>query len=827
MNRSSKDNSLKVIDDIISVGVKKGILHLNTLNNRLSADNKLNLEINGKVISVNSFGSCSYLGLEMDERLKNASKKAIDEYGTFFSSSRTYLSCRHYQELEELLSQICGSFPVILPTTTLAHLAALPVLIGPNDAVILDHQVHNSVAMAVNLLKTKGVHTELIRHNRTDLLEEKIIKLKQKYKSIWYMADGIYSMFGDPGPVAAIYNLLNKYPEFHYYADDAHGMSCFGKYGRGYVLGEKPIHERMIVTVSLAKGFGTGGAVIIAPDKETARMIRTCGGPLITSGPLQPAVLGAAIASAHIHLSPELPDLQNELYKKISYTEQLLRESGLPIISHSPSPIFFIGVSLPKLGYQLVENMLQKGAYLNLGIFPAVPLKNTGIRFTITRLQSDPAIESMIRDLADEFQKIILEEGITKDAILKEFRLPIEVPSNEQDSKIKIRIPRLKLEHVKSIEQIKKTEWDSLLGSNSSYDWEGLSFIEKIFQGNILPENNWEFDYLIIRDLHDRPVVAAPFTTSLCKDDMLSSSGISKKAEFLRREDNKYHLTSKVLNSGNLISAGKHIYIDHSSPDWQEAVRVLLEKLTELQESYDANSILLRDFPPGDPITEQVFTGNGFIKINLPDNHIIKLDWAGGTDDLDELCHFSKRAKRHIKQDILRHKHKFDTKWVSHLSQVETEHLYNLYLEVNKKSFELNTFRLPYTLFEHILSDKRWEVMTLTLRPEFDSRSEPKPVAVTFSYINAKKYHFMFVGLDYEYQNNHNCYKQAIFLLMERASELGMDQLVLGYTASQVKSMTFGAEIVPAIGYLTIRDNFSMEVLSSMNVMETTVQYKH
>jgi 7-keto-8-aminopelargonate synthetase-like enzyme len=823
MNIRSKDNDIQVIDNIISLGIRKGILHLNTIDDCLLTDNTLKLKIGGIATPVNSFSSCSYLGLELDQRLKIASKKAIDDYGTFFSTSRAYLSCRHYQELEELFSQIFGSYPVIVPTTTLAHLAALPVLIGANDAVIIDHQVHNSVSMAVNLLKTKGVHTELVRHNRIDLLEEKILKLKQRYKSIWYLADGIYSMFGDPGPIDAIYDLLNKYPEFHYYADDAHGMSCFGKYGKGYVLGKKPIHERMIVTVSLAKGFGTGGAVIIAADKETARTIRTCGGPLITSGPLQPSVLGAAIASARIHLSPELSLLQEELYKKISFAENLTHELCLPLISSSPSPIFFIGVSLPKLGYQLIEKMLKNGSYLNLGIFPAVPLKNTGVRFTITRRQSYIQIESMLRNFAHFFHEIISEEGLSKEDILKEFKIPVAPKGSAIDSKIKLHPAKLSLEHVKSIKYINKAEWNSMLGSCASYDWDGLSFVEKVFQGNILPENNWDFDYLIVRDSRGTPVLAAPFTTALCKDDLLSSAVISKFTELLRKEGDSYYLTSKILSSGNLISAGKHLFIDYASPYWKQAVRILLGKLTELQESYDANSILLRDFTPSDCETDIVFTGNGFIKINLLDNHVLNLNWSGRTEYLHKLSQFSKRAKRYIKQDILRHEHKFETKWVFAASQTETEHLYNLYLEVNKKSFELNTFKLPYKLFEQIVCDKKWEVMTLNLRSEYDNRSEPKPVAATFSYLNGTKYHFMFVGLDYAYQNTHKSYKQAIFRLMERANELKMDQIILGYTASHVKRMTFGAEAIPTTGYLQVRDNFSMEVLSSMNAMETSL----
>ena len=184
------------IDQIISDGVRRGILHLYTDDNKLN-DNQLTLK--GK--KVVNFGSCSYLGLEFDNRLKEASKAAIDCYGTQFSESRAYVSVKLYQELEELLFKIFDAPVVITPTTTLGHIANIPVLMTSADAIITDQQVHNSVNTAVKLVRAAGAHVEVLRHNRMDLLEDRIKFLRTKYQKIWYMADGIYSMFGDAAPL--------------------------------------------------------------------------------------------------------------------------------------------------------------------------------------------------------------------------------------------------------------------------------------------------------------------------------------------------------------------------------------------------------------------------------------------------------------------------------------------------------------------------------------------------------------------------------------------------------------------------------------------------
>src|SRR5262249_52683376 len=78
------------------------------------------LRVRGRTVL--QFGSCSYLGLELDERLKAGAIDALRRFGTVSSSSRAYMQTRQNEELEALLSQICGGAPVAAtPTTTLAH----------------------------------------------------------------------------------------------------------------------------------------------------------------------------------------------------------------------------------------------------------------------------------------------------------------------------------------------------------------------------------------------------------------------------------------------------------------------------------------------------------------------------------------------------------------------------------------------------------------------------------------------------------------------------------------------------------------------------------
>ena len=136
---------------------------------------------NGRHVTVDGkrltyFGNCSYLGLELDSRIKNAAIEAINRYGNQFACSRSYAALTMYDELEYQLEQIFDQPALVTPTTTLGHIATISTLINQNDAVILDHQVHASVQMAVQIVKANGTHVEVLRHNRMDILESRIKK---------------------------------------------------------------------------------------------------------------------------------------------------------------------------------------------------------------------------------------------------------------------------------------------------------------------------------------------------------------------------------------------------------------------------------------------------------------------------------------------------------------------------------------------------------------------------------------------------------------------------------------------------------------------------
>ena len=289
---------VNILDQVINMGKDHGIVQNHTKNEQLEGRM---IHICGQEMI--NFGSCSYLGLELHPELIKATQEAAANFGTQFSSSRMYASVGLYETLENELSEMYGQPVMVTASTTLGHMSAIPVLVSDNDAVIMDMQVHSSVQMAAQLLKARGISVSVIRHNDMERLESKIVELKAKHDKVWYFADGIYSMYGDCAPFTELERLLDKYEKFNLYIDDAHGMSWTGENGVGMVRREMAHHERMVMTISLNKSFAAAGGAVIFANQEQMDLVRNCGGTMIFSGPVQPPMLGAAIASVRLHRS--------------------------------------------------------------------------------------------------------------------------------------------------------------------------------------------------------------------------------------------------------------------------------------------------------------------------------------------------------------------------------------------------------------------------------------------------------------------------------------------------------------------------------------------
>lgn len=804
MAKIKHNNFIDTVDEMLAMAKNEGTIHLYAEDKILSGRI---LQINGKALF--HFATTSYLGLEYDNRLKAAAISAITKYGTQFPLSKTYLSHPLYHELETKIEAMYGVPGIVTKNSTLGHFAVIPTAIRDEDGVLLDHQVLWSVQNACQLLKLRGIPVEMIRHNNLQMLEDKIKELSSKCKKIWYMADGVYSMFGDYAPISDLLELCKKYAQLQLYFDDVHGMSWKGKNGTGYVLDTlKELPENIMIVGTLSKTFGASGAVFITSDTTLRNRIKNFGGPLTFSAQLEPASVAAASASATIHLSPEITILQEELAQKIGYFNSLIKATSLPMIAPNSSPVFFLGTAMPLTAYRLVRRLFSEGYFVNPGLYPAVPVKNSGIRITVSRNNHQEDIRGLVQTLEYHFPKALEETSNTLHKVSRAFGIPEIIQKKEK------LIPQtsLNFQCETSIQQVDKASWNTLLGGKSIFDWDGLCFLEDAFKNSADAKNNWSFHYYLITDTNDLPLLATFFTFGLWKDDMLAPESVSQQLEEKRIRDPLY-LTSKVLGMGSLFTEGNHCYINDTHPLCKNAAILLLEQVEILNQKLNADMFVLRDFDE-DVILNRIFHNQGFIKINMPETCIIEnVSW----DTIEEFTiTLSPRSKKHFMKEILPFEKAFDIVIKEELTADEITQGYTLYQHVKNNNYAVNTFTYSIDVFTKIVANPHWEFILLYLKNTEDSQNESDLVGILFCYKNSgQTYVPSLIGMDYAVPKKFSLYRQLLFQGIKRAKELGYKKIDLGITATFEKRK-LGARVLPKVAYVQAKDNFSMELLGTM-----------
>ncbi|MGF1635677.1 MAG: aminotransferase class I/II-fold pyridoxal phosphate-dependent enzyme [Cyclobacteriaceae bacterium] len=804
MAKIRHNDILDTVDSVLKISKERGAIHLYAEDNSLDGSS---LTLNGK--KVLHFGTCGYLGLEHHPMLKKGAIDAIERFGTQFPMSRTYISNPLYTELEYLVQKMYDAPIVISKNCTLSHLTTIPSIVKQNDLVILDHQVHASIQEAVKKQLSQGVTVEMIRHCNLEMLEDRIKKQRNKFDKIWYMSDGVYSMFGDYAPIKDLIALAEKYEQLYLYIDDAHGMSWTGKHGTGYVMSQMDkLYHKMVLTANMGKGFGSCGGMSVFPNEEMYNKVKLFGGPLTFSVQMEPAVLGACVASAKIHLSDEIYSYQQELKEKIDYTNELFSQTDLPLIQVNDSPIFFVGTGTMEMGNYLVHELIEDGIYVNLATFPAVPAKNIGVRITISRKNSKEDIETMVAKLVKQFNRGLIENNQTNEKIRKAFKLDPEI--NVSVKAKEVEEDALEMKSFDSIESIDQEVWNKYLGHRSFIDWNSMRFLEKSFSGNELPEDNWKFRYYQITDPKGQLILLTFFVIALHKEDMFARSSISKVLE-KEREINPYYFTSKGVFMGSLFTEGQHMYIQRESKFWKKALKNLLDALYLEQEKESASNVMLRDLEADDQELNDFIIEQGFAQVDMPESCVLEnMEWET-EDDFKSLL--SRKNRKHFMQEIKRFEPFYDVEVKSQLTNEELKYGISMYESVRKNNFAINSFKYPDAVFYNMNEDPHWEFIVLYLKE--DVKRDKLPVSICYCHKNVNNvYSPTLIGLDYTYLLEYGVYRQTIHQIIKRAKALQCAKVNFGISAT-VEKKKVGCVAYPKVAFYQAKDNYAMEVMEA------------
>ena len=359
----------------------------------IESDQDTVVTMNGKQILM--FGSNSYLGLTNHPRLKEASKAAIDKYGSGCAGSRFLNGTLDIHiELEEKLAKFVGKDEALVFSTGYqVNLGVLSSVVGRNDFLMMDAYNH---ACIIDGSRLSFATKQKYKHNDMETLERRLAKAHAEHPEATKLivSDGVFSMEGDICKLDKIVELKKKY-NANIMMDDAHALGVIGKQGRGTASHFGVTDEVDLIMGTFSKSLASIGG-FIAADKDTINYLKHHARSLIFSASIAPA--NAASVVAALDLIQEQPEMIDKLWDNTRYAMNALNTLGLDT-GDSETPIIPIYVRDDIKTFMLTSKLQEMGVFVNPVISPAVEPTSSLIRFSLmathTKAQIDEAVEKI------------------------------------------------------------------------------------------------------------------------------------------------------------------------------------------------------------------------------------------------------------------------------------------------------------------------------------------------------------------------------------------------------------------------------------------------
>src|SRR5882757_4896849 len=353
--------------------------------------------IDGKRVLM--FGSNSYLGLTNHPKIKEASKKAIDKYGTGCAGSRFLNGTLdiHIELEKRLASYVNKEAAVLFSTGFQVNLGVLSSITGRNDYLILDEYDHASLIDGSRLSFSKVIK---YAHNDMEDLQRKLSILPEEAVKL-IAVDGIFSMEGDIVKLPEIVKIADKFGA-NIMVDDAHSLGVIGHKGAGTASHFGLTDEVDLIMGTFSKSLASLGG-FIAADFATIDYLKHRARSLMFSASMPPGAVASVIAALDIIESE--PERIEKLWANTRHAQKLLIEEGFDL-GPSESPILPIYVRDNEKTFLVTKYLQEAGIFVNPVVSPAVPSDSSLLRFSLMATHTFEQIEEAIEKIAKAFKDV-------------------------------------------------------------------------------------------------------------------------------------------------------------------------------------------------------------------------------------------------------------------------------------------------------------------------------------------------------------------------------------------------------------------------------------
>jgi acyl-CoA synthetase (AMP-forming)/AMP-acid ligase II/7-keto-8-aminopelargonate synthetase-like enzyme/acyl carrier protein len=370
-------------------------------------------EQRGREVRVNGrwlldFASANYLALDLHPEPAAAIAPAVRAWGAHPSWTRIVASPAPYRELEQRLAALLRvPATLVFPTVSLLHLGLLPLLAGPQGALVVDRLAHHSIHEAALLASARGARLAYFRSGDLEDLELRLRECSECAPRL-VAVDGVYSMSGGFCPLAELAAVARRHGA-SVYVDDAHGFGVlgsgpspvepYGQDGSGIArhLGLDCREHGIIYIGALSKALSSLGAFVTCRDEEQQQLFATAS-TAVFSGPCPTASLATALAGLDV-LSREGPAVWSRLHRLTLLLVDGARALGFAVDNTGGFPIASLVIGRAEDAIRACQILWEEGLLITPGLFPAVPLHRSVVRFSVTAAHTDAQIDRALQAL--------------------------------------------------------------------------------------------------------------------------------------------------------------------------------------------------------------------------------------------------------------------------------------------------------------------------------------------------------------------------------------------------------------------------------------------
>jgi glycine C-acetyltransferase len=302
---------------------------------------------------------------------------------------------RIHLELEEKIAAFKNvEACVVFQSGFAANAGTVSAILGKDDFILSDELNHASIIDGARLSKAK---IKVFRHKDVAHAEELLLEVRNEPGRKLLITDGVFSMDGDIGPVAALATLAEEYGAIMM-VDDAHASGVLGRNGRGSI-DHFGAHGKVDIQVgTLSKAIGALGGYVCG-SRDLIDFLYHRARPFLFSTSHPPSVAATCIAAFDL-LETE-PDRIARLWANTDYFKLQLVGAGFDIGGHttpkSETPITPIILGDARATMDFSRALFEAGVMATGIAFPTVPEGKARIRTIMTsehtRAQIDQALE--------------------------------------------------------------------------------------------------------------------------------------------------------------------------------------------------------------------------------------------------------------------------------------------------------------------------------------------------------------------------------------------------------------------------------------------------